>query len=69
LARIHTPDKLGFPSAMRGVGAVICTRPCASRGTAGDVGSCIFGHCAATEPVNAASPITIKSTFFIRASW
>src|SRR4030095_1616469 len=33
LARIQVPEKSGLPSAVRGVGAVMITLPCASRGT------------------------------------
>ena len=47
--------------------AVICGRPCASRGTGGAVGSGIFGHWAATVTAKAATPITTRSTFFIGA--
>src|SRR4030095_4875056 len=33
LARVQVPEKSGLPSAVRGVGAVMITLPCASRGT------------------------------------
>src|SRR3954464_11634288 len=42
-ARIHIPEKSGFPSAVRGAGASISTLPCASRGA--PAAGCV-GHCA-----------------------
>src|SRR6516225_978764 len=45
-ARIHTPEKSGLPSAVRGTGASRRTAPFASRGS---VGSAIFGHWAAID--------------------
>src|SRR5687767_10609730 len=58
LARIHTPDRSGLPSAVRGAGASARTLPCASRGTDG---STTFGHCAATDTEHATTmPITIS---------
>src|SRR5436190_2695884 len=49
-ARSQLPERSGFPSGVRGVGASMSTRPCASRGTPG---AGYFGHCAGSETEHA----------------
>ena len=65
LARCHKPEKSGLPSAVRGVGAVMITLPCASRGTPAPGN---FGHCAPTETEQAAmmarAPMMPESAVF-----
>jgi hypothetical protein len=65
LARIHEPEKSGFPSAVRGVGASISTLPWASRGSPA---SGYFGHCAAIEAeqatMMATAPMNAESALF-----
>src|SRR5215469_386446 len=65
LACIHSPERSGFPSAVRGVGASPRTLPLASRGT---FGSGTAGHCAimGREPnVRTPNARTVSPILFI----
>src|SRR5262249_31102482 len=59
------PEKSTLPSAVRGVGASICTLPDASRGT--PVSACL-GHCASTgieqTAMNPMIPAVAEMTLF-----